>query len=152
LSGGCQSCRHAAGRCWQAGSSGAGRVVIAMSEEIQNRAWIESHLEAVAFVSWDRFTVGDWNGEQAVSVYGWIGRDRDEYKDFVLLIFWPESEEFYYATSSEERTHEIYEILVGEDSDEHNECRRVEHTFRIENAIELHEQSTLVESAGGDRS
>ena len=87
-------------------------------------------------MKFDRFTVGEWNGEQSVSVYGWIERE-DDYKDFLLIIFWPEREEFYHVTSSAERTEDIYRALVGDDMDEHNECRRVEDSFNVDNAVTM---------------
>lgn len=107
-------------------------------EQINNRRWMERKLRSVRFVEWDRFTICDWNGEQSVSVYGWIDRE-DAYKDFVLVIFWPESESHYHTTSSAERTEDLYRALVGDDLDEHNECHRVEHTFNVSNAIEVQE-------------
>jgi len=104
-------------------------------EQIHNRRWIERKLRACRMVEWDRFTVGDWGGEQAVSVYGWIDRD-DEYHDFVLVIFWPESEGVYHTTSSAEYTEELTQLLHGEDGG-HNECHRVEDTFTVSNAVEV---------------
>jgi len=101
--------------------------------EIENRRFIERKLRACRMVEWDRFTVGDWGGEQAVSVYGWIDRD-DEYKDFVLVIFWPESGDIYHTTSSAEHTEELTQKLHGESAG-HNDCHRVEHTFNVSNAI-----------------
>jgi len=106
-------------------------------KRVQNAGWIEGKLDDVEFVEWDRFTISDWFGQQQhVTVYGWIDRD-DEYKDFVLVVFWPEIEQFYFTTSSKEYTKEVYERLVGESPKHHNECNRVEDTFNVENAIEL---------------
>ncbi len=101
--------------------------------EIENQRFIERKLRACRMVEWDRFTVGDWGGEQAVSVYGWIDRE-DEYKDFVIVIFWPETEGIYHTTSSAEHTQVLTEKLHGE-SGGHNDCHRVEHTFNVSNAI-----------------
>lgn len=119
----------------------------AATEQIENRRWIESKLRSLRMVDWDRFTIGDWNGEQAVSVFGWIDRE-DEYKDFVVVIFWPESEGIYNTTSSAEHTEEITQKLHGEASD-HNECRRVEDTFNVSNAIAADGGRTL--STGDER-
>lgn len=115
-----------------------------MSKPIRNQDWIESQLSALSLVEWDRFTIGDWNGTQSVSAYGWIDRE-DEYKDFVLIIFWAENEELYYISSSDEYTVEIHQTLFDESPEEHNDCRRVEHTFDVENAIELTEQAKLTD-------
>lgn len=104
---------------------------------LKNRRWMERKLRAARYVEWDRFVVGDWGDEQYVSVYGWIDRD-DEYKDFVEVIFWPESEDIYFTTSSAERTKDLHRDLVGEDDlDDHNECHRVEDSFNVSNAVEL---------------
>nr|WP_305794632.1 hypothetical protein [Halomarina rubra] len=112
-----------------------------------NRRWMEKQLRKVRFVEWDRFTVGQWHDEQSVSVYGWIDRE-DEYKDFVLVIFWPESEEFYFTTSSADRTEDIYRALVGDDMTEHNECHRVEDNFNVENSVTLnHDLSEWADAA-----
>lgn len=112
-----------------------------------HREWIESKLSALDMVQWDRYAAGDWYGEQPhFTVYGWIDR-QDEYKDFVVVIFWPENENFYFTTSSEEYTQEIYRRLVGEEPEKHNDCQRVEHTFDVENAIELDHNSSLEEFA-----
>lgn len=102
-------------------------------EEIENRRWIASKLRACHFVEWDRFTVGEWGGEQAVTIYGWIERE-DEHEDFAVVIFWPESETLYNLTSSARYTEEFTEVLHG-DSHGHNQCRRVEDKFNVENAV-----------------
>lgn len=105
-------------------------------ETAEGVAWCQQLLERLDFVEWDRFTTGEWfGGQRYFSVYGWIGRD-DDYKDFALLIMWPESEIVYPLTSSDKWSEEIHRQLWGED-DGHNDCRRVEETFDIPNAIEL---------------
>lgn len=106
--------------------------------QLKNRRWMEGKLRAVRFVDFDRFTVGDWDGEQYVNVYGWIDRE-DQYKDFVLIIFWPESEAHYFATSSAEYSEEIQRCLTG-DADGHNKCHRVEDAFNVSNAVHLEEK------------
>ena len=108
------------------------------TEEIKNRRWIESKLRAARFVEWDRFTVGDWNGSQCVSVFGWIDREEDEYKDFALVMFWPESEGLYNTTSSARYSEKLTEAIHGS-SDTHNDCQRVEDTFNVSNAVEATE-------------
>jgi hypothetical protein len=103
------------------------------TDRIKNRRWIARKLRACRFVSWDRFTVHEWDGEQSVSVYGWIERE-DEHEDFAMVIFWPESESLYNLTSSVRYSQKFTEALHGE-SDGHSECRRVEDTFNVENAV-----------------
>jgi len=124
-------------------------------EPVHNREWIAEHLERAEFVDWDRFVVGSYHtGEQYVDVYGWIDRD-DEYKDFVWTRFRPDNgpdPTMEFTTSSDDYSEELMRIWFGEESlDDHNECRRVEHAFDVENAIELGEQATLVTDGGVDR-
>lgn len=102
---------------------------------ISNKDWILGHMEALPFVQWDRFTHDTWFDEaETVSVYGWIYRE-DDYKDFVLIRFWPQMEEFVFTTSSEKYSTIIQERLLGH-SDDHNHCKRVENHFDLENMVE----------------
>ncbi len=107
--------------------------------QLKNRDWMEQKLRSVEFVDFDRFTVGDWAGEQYVNVYGWIERP-DDHEDFVLIIFWPEREELYFTTSSAEHSEEVQKCLFGT-TEGHNECHRVEDSFNVSNAIELEAQN-----------
>lgn len=118
-----------------------------------DRDLVEHNLSKLDMVEWDRFTVGRRPDEgREITVYGWIERDGDDYKDFVILCFYPETEEniIWYTTSSDRYTGEICRRLYDIDPDDHNHCERVEDTFDVPNAIELHEQTTLPD--GGDRS
>lgn len=113
---------------------------------VKNREWVAGRLEKVPVVEWDRFTVGQINDNQVLDVYGWIERDDDAYKDFVWTRLWTELKELEFTTSSDRYSEYLHVEWFVEDSlDEHNECRRVEHAFDVENAIELGEQSTLGE-------
>lgn len=112
--------------------------------------WIAGKLADLDMVEWDRYTVGHRPDEGTeITVYGWIDREKDEYKDFVITSFYPETDEniIWYTTSSDRYTGEIYRILYGEEPDDHNDCQRVEDTFDVPNAIELHEQTTLSDNA-----
>ena len=103
-----------------------------------HREWVEETLDLLPFVEWDRFTTGEWGGDSPyVTVYGWLPREQDEYKDFVLLILWPETETVYFSTSSAEWTEEIYEALYDDSLENHNDCQRVEDTFDVDNAVKL---------------
>lgn len=109
--------------------------------EPATREMIEDLLSRLDMVDWDRFVTGeDYHGDRYVNVYGWIDRETDEYKDFVLLRCWPglgENGIIGFTTSSDRHTKEIHRRLFGEKPDDHNDCQRVEHTFDVENAIEL---------------
>lgn len=104
---------------------------------IPNRRWIESKLRACRMVEWDRFTESQWGPSVGITVYGWIYR-ADEYKDFVAVLFWPEDGELYYVTSSEKYSEKLSECL-GAAEKGHEECRRVENEFNVENCISIHE-------------
>ena len=108
-------------------------------KDLQNTEWIESRLDALGMVRWDRFTV-EPNTEvgQIINVYGWIDRDEDNYKDFVLVRFMPETSDNYmwYVTSSAEYTETISNILFGDDVD-HVDCQRVEDSFDVEDTTAI---------------
>lgn len=109
-------------------------------------SYVGDELAKLDFVSWDRFTIGtDPDRGTAINVYGWIDRE-DEYKDFVVVTFYVDTDNglISYVTSSARWTDEIARRLFGT-SCGHNECRRVEEYFGIENVVSLHDQSTLTE-------
>ncbi len=56
---------------------------------------IEDILGRLDMVEWDRFVEGDDPDAHGkyINVYGWIERDEDEYKDFVLVRFLPPDRE-----------------------------------------------------------
>lgn len=112
--------------------------------------WCEDVLERLDMVMWDRFTVSDDpSAGRFYTVYGWIDRQEDEYKDFVVVRFFPETQNdlVSFTTSSDQWTHEIHERIFGE-STGHNDCKRVESHFDVPNAIELNEQQKLVTDGG----
>jgi len=117
----------------------------------ENRQWVEDTLERVHMVEWDRFTVGNHpETGRYIKVYGWIDRE-DEYKDFCIIDFQPETEEnlIGYTTSSDEHTNEIYRCLFDMEPDDHNDCRRVENHFDVSNSVELNAET---DSKAGDSS
>lgn len=113
---------------------------------------IEDILSRLDMVSWDRFvnasdpnTIGDY-----VNVYGWVDRDTDEYKDFVLVRFMPDYNPtlIAFTTSSDRYTEEIYRRIYGEEPEEHVDCQRVEDHFDVPNAIRLVQPGS--KQSGGD--
>jgi hypothetical protein len=88
-------------------------------------------LAKLDFVNWDRYFV--WQGGQ--SIFGWIDRPQDSYKDFVLIDFPDNSKEVQFATSSKEYSGKIASILRLNNF--HSECKRVEDRFDIKNCIRL---------------
>jgi len=92
------------------------------------KKWIKENLVKINFVKWDRY----FKFDGGFSFFGWINREKDDYKDFVLLDF-IHGEEISFATSSKEYSKKIAEIL----NQEHSDCQRVEDSFDIDNCIKL---------------
>jgi hypothetical protein len=114
-----------------------------------SQEWIEERIERCGFVEWDRFTRGEDPDDDkdglVITVYGWIERPDDEYKDFVVAEFWTARDIVGFTTSSAQYSRRLHELLTGATPDEHEECHRVEHTFEIENAITTTKQVTLTD-------
>lgn len=100
--------------------------------------WIGRTLEKLSFVEWDRYIEGKYRSGKYTQVFGWIERDKDEYKDFVFLQFnhW-NREVLFLGTSSAKYSERIHKILYPNDEQGHNDCQRVEDRFDILNAIEI---------------
>ena len=119
---------------------------------VKKREWVAQYLSTVPVVEWDRFVVRERDGYQSIDVYGWIDRE-DEYKDFVWSRFWPANEALEFTTSSDEYSEYLQAEWFGEDTlDDHNPCRRVEHAFDIDNAVELQENASLGAFSDGGES
>ena len=115
--------------------------------EVPQKDWIESLLESLGMVEWDRFVRAEDDGLGVYfDIYGWIDREEDAYKDFILLRVFPETDENMrmFTTSSDRYHAEINEILFGE-SAETNHCQRVEHTFEVPNVVELDEREVATD-------
>lgn len=103
-----------------------------MPLEFKIEEWIEEILSKLSFVKWDRFV--EDKKDNLIEMYGWIDREKDSYKDFVLLEFNLSKKEVYFiATSSDKYSKEIAEIL----NSSHSDCIRVEERFNIINATQL---------------
>lgn len=92
-------------------------------------------MKALPFVKWDRYT----DGGPIVYLYGWIDREQDAYKDFVVLEYYYSTADISFVTSSAKYSQEIAKRLFGEASD-HEPCLRVEagfQEFEISNVIKL---------------
>ena len=94
--------------------------------------WIEKTLNKLPFVKWDRF-IEDQEAN-LIEMYGWIDREKDNYKDFVLLEFNLTKKEVYFiATSNDKYSKKIAEIL----NSSHSDCIRVEERFDVSNSTKL---------------
>lgn len=89
-------------------------------------------LSALYFVHWDRYVN---RGFGLYSFYGWIDREKDNYKDFIVLDY-SGMGAFNWLTSSAARDKEIQKIVDGFEGLA-NPCQRIEHGFDIKNVIKL---------------
>ena len=101
------------------------------------RRWIEKTLNKLPYVSWDRFYRKqiEISKIDEISIFGWIDREEDSYKDFVILVFYPlEMVVEVGSTSSAKYSADICEKFgaIG-----HNSCHRCEDHFKIEKCIRL---------------
>ena len=101
---------------------------------MKSKIYIERYLKKFPEVMWDRFA----RDEVGLTVYGWIERKEDGYKDFMILNFvndeyGPDLLYDFFVTSSAKYTKEFAERLGLE----HSDCERVEDVFKIENCIKL---------------
>lgn len=96
-----------------------------------NKAFLEGVMRDLTFVKWDRYA-GD---DEYVDIYGWIDRDEDAYKDFILLSF-DKTGLLRFTTSSAAYSDAIHRIITGV-KEGHNACQRVEGFFNVPNAIKL---------------
>lgn len=95
---------------------------------------IEHMLNRLPMVTWDRYAGTDG----MYVVYGWIEREQDSYKDFVVIDFEFLPEDKWtvgFCTSSAKYSEEIHKLL--EMTSEHSPCIRVEGTFKSVKAVRL---------------
>ena len=110
------------------------------------RQTVWSALFHLPFVQWDRFV----DEQRYLTVYGWIDRENDAYKDFLILRFEivPDRErafgcrlQCWSATSSDKYSSRISRLLTGCDSEMHVPCERVEHFFSLQNMVRLDDEA-----------
>ena len=87
---------------------------------------ISNVLTKLSFINWDRYF-----GEEELTFFGWINREKDKYKDFVTITFDERGLILSYATSSAEHTGKIAEVL----NCYHLPCHRVEYFCDGDNII-----------------
>lgn len=102
------------------------------------------------FVDWDRAIEWIYENRKCMNIYGWIERENDQYKDFVLLGFYEkedveEAEVTFHGTSSSKYGEEIYKRLFPEDDvvEMHNECFRLEDRFDVENLVKIQKKGEV---------
>lgn len=95
---------------------------------------IEHKLSSLYMVQWDRFT----KSKNEFTFYGWIDREKDFYKDFVVLniSFFAGSHDTWFTTSSAKYSASISKILAMPQGN-HAECIRVEKYLEVPNVIKL---------------
>ncbi|VVB57921.1 Uncharacterised protein [Candidatus Anstonella stagnisolia] len=102
--------------------------------------WCQKTLEKFEFVKWDRFTkiiATNMGDVHVVSCYGWIDRESDAYKDFVVIAFVIEKREVHLVMSSSAKYSERIIELCDHNRELHNKCIRIEDVFEISNSIKL---------------
>lgn len=92
--------------------------------DTEERKWIGRVLKKLDFVMWDRY----WIQNTVFTVFGWIERKKDSYKDFVILDFtlrpnMKPSCIYFLGTSSAEYSEKIADILGSQ----HTVCNRMEY-------------------------
>lgn len=92
--------------------------------------WIEEILKEFSFVNWDRFT----RHKKYLCVYGWIEREKDSYKDFIVVIFLSKEKKYKVISTSTLLHHDDIAKLVHEKM---VTCERVEDNFLIKNCVKL---------------
>lgn len=105
------------------------------SQPAISKKLIETHLDLLPYVRWDRFILWGRKIESGVTVYGWIDRE-DQYKDWVCLHFDIDGD-VNYETSSARYSLDIFKRLNNGDGRGHRRCKRVEHFFKARRAIKL---------------
>jgi hypothetical protein len=96
---------------------------------------IEDILREVDHVTWDRYTTDI----DEVIVYGWIEREQDKYKDFIVVSFKFDPDMFGYEYSfvtSSAKYSEYFHMALEMDG-EHVDCSRVEDMFKSLNSVHL---------------
>lgn len=96
------------------------------------REWIKKVLMKLDFVKWDRYYIQN----SVFTVFGWINREKDNYKDFVILDFTLRESKnpscvYFLGTSSVKYSKKIADILGSQ----HSECKRVEYFCEILNVV-----------------
>lgn len=106
-----------------------------MNKEI---AYIQRVLRKFPYIKWDRFHFD--KSQNVLTIYGWIDREKDYYKDFVCFNFFIKPHfralgvEFV-STSSARYSKRIAKTLSI--FSKHYDCKRAEDFFNVPNLIKL---------------
>lgn len=92
--------------------------------------YIESTLNSLPFVTWDRFV----DFPEGLEVYGWIERE-DAHEDFISIYFFTNGY-VEYSTSSAKYSLKICKILFKTEKG-HTDCKRVEHYLKVKKSVKL---------------
>ena len=109
---------------------------------------VEDVMTDLPFVRWDRAVEWVHERRKCLNIFGWIEREKDSYKDFVLIGIYEiedkeEADVQFHGTSSKKYSKEIHKRLFpNKDAEEmHNDCFRLEKNFDVENLIEIQEDT-----------
>jgi hypothetical protein len=100
----------------------------------KQRVWCLKQLDKLPYVKWDRYFYVEAQ-EEVITVFGWIDREKDAYKDFVVIQLEPSMYGVYFlATSSSKYTADIAEKLESE----HSTCLPISKLKRGDGADSSH--------------
>ncbi len=90
------------------------------------------------FVRWDRFI----ELQESYCIYGWIDREKDNYKDFLFIEYSKKEKTIvFWLSSSATFDHKIIELLMHPETLalalNNAKCKRVEDFFDVKGAIKL---------------
>ena len=105
------------------------------------KAWCEQRLASFYFVKWDRFIRTKMqNGPHMLTCYGWIDREGDAYKDFLVIDLVLDDRRVNYVVSSSAKYNLQISELCGYDAELSKNCVRVESEFDVQNMVKLKER------------
>lgn len=93
---------------------------------------IEKILNTFPEVTWDRYIEDGGN----YIIYGWIDREKDQHKDFMIVFTDDETGSYYFVTSSAKYSAD-FSHRINPDTTSHASCKRVEDMWPAAKAIKL---------------
>jgi len=104
--------------------------------------WCESVLREFPYVNWDRLICTKTaEGPHLITCYGWIDREQDSYKDFVVLTLVLDTKTAMHSISSSAKYSDAITDrcaeLAGYSQALHKQCIRVEDLFEIPNMVKI---------------
>jgi hypothetical protein len=105
------------------------------------RHWVTIVLKRFDYINWDRFFYNCYGERDELTVFGWIDRDQDSYKDFVVL--WFDFKKWKWEVCATSSTKYSNELVQKSGAETHVPCQRVESVFNIENCIKTQNEVSI---------